>query len=199
MNVTHKGKKKQKGKVVSCKPFYSVRRKQVTTFSSFQPYRGRRLYAQNICFFSSGLDKITEKAQVSEDGTMVAVPHSDSPQATADCGAAAGGSDTESNSERDHEVTAPHHWCSRHVFHFLLLKWFIPSSGVSGGVRGNEESTVQCVVISSLEPQSRLGTEKLFLSNSVSSIKLINEFWSKTHRFSVNTRWYLYKCGTNLL
>ncbi|XP_030255155.1 protein HID1b isoform X1 [Sparus aurata] len=53
---------------------------------------------------SSGIDKITEKAQVSEDGTMVAVPHSDSPQATADCSAAAGGSDTESNSERDHEV-----------------------------------------------------------------------------------------------
>ncbi|XP_036937356.1 protein HID1b isoform X2 [Acanthopagrus latus] len=51
-----------------------------------------------------GIDKITEKAQVSEDGTMVAVPHSDSPQAAADCGAAAGGSDTESNSERDHEV-----------------------------------------------------------------------------------------------
>ena len=56
----------------------------------------------------SGIDKITEKAQVSEDGTMVAVLHSDSPQAAADCGAAAGGSDTESNSERDHEVTAPH-------------------------------------------------------------------------------------------
>uniref|UniRef100_A0A671XKZ2 HID1 domain containing n=1 Tax=Sparus aurata TaxID=8175 RepID=A0A671XKZ2_SPAAU len=52
-----------------------------------------------------GIDKITEKAQVSEDGTMVAVPHSDSPQATADCSAAAGGSDTESNSERDHEAT----------------------------------------------------------------------------------------------
>uniref|UniRef100_A0A7N6AU81 HID1 domain containing b n=1 Tax=Anabas testudineus TaxID=64144 RepID=A0A7N6AU81_ANATE len=28
-----------------------------------------------------GIDKITEKSQVSEDGTMVAVPHSDSPQA----------------------------------------------------------------------------------------------------------------------
>uniref|UniRef100_A0A671XIC1 HID1 domain containing n=1 Tax=Sparus aurata TaxID=8175 RepID=A0A671XIC1_SPAAU len=53
-----------------------------------------------------GIDKITEKAQVSEDGTMVAVPHSDSPQATADCSAAAGGSDTESNSERDHESEA---------------------------------------------------------------------------------------------
>lgn len=177
MNVTHKGKKKQKGKVVSCKPFYSVRRKQDTTFSSFQPYRGGRLYAQNICFFSSGIDKITEKAQVSEDGTMVAVPHSDSPQATADCSAAAGGSDTESNSERDHEVTAPHITdVLAFVFNFLLLKWFIPSSGVSGGVGGNEESSVQCVVISSLEPQSRLGTKKLF-----SDVFILFSFFSQTN------------------
>ncbi|XP_071318328.1 protein HID1b [Trachinotus anak] len=51
-----------------------------------------------------GIDKITEKSQVSEDGTMVAVPHSDSPQATADNGATGGASDTESNSGRDHEV-----------------------------------------------------------------------------------------------
>ncbi|XP_026207950.1 protein HID1b isoform X1 [Anabas testudineus] len=50
-----------------------------------------------------GIDKITEKSQVSEDGTMVAVPHSDSPQA-ADSSAAAGASDTESNSEREPEV-----------------------------------------------------------------------------------------------
>ncbi|XP_040885463.1 protein HID1b [Toxotes jaculatrix] len=50
-----------------------------------------------------GIDKITEKSQVSEDGTMVAVPHSDCPQATAD-GPTAAASDTESNSERDHEV-----------------------------------------------------------------------------------------------
>ncbi|XP_070783057.1 protein HID1b [Enoplosus armatus] len=50
-----------------------------------------------------GIDKITEKSQVSEDGTMVAVPHLDSPQ-SADSGAVAGASDTESNSERDHEV-----------------------------------------------------------------------------------------------
>lgn len=52
----------------------------------------------------SGIDKITEKSQVSEDGTMVAVPQSDSPQTTADNGATAGASDTESNSDRDHEV-----------------------------------------------------------------------------------------------
>ncbi|KAM7370382.1 hypothetical protein PAMP_009935 [Pampus punctatissimus] len=51
-----------------------------------------------------GIDKITEKSQVSQDGTMVAVPHSDCPQTTADSSAGAGASDTESNSERDHEV-----------------------------------------------------------------------------------------------
>uniref|UniRef100_A0A3Q3LSZ2 HID1 domain containing n=1 Tax=Mastacembelus armatus TaxID=205130 RepID=A0A3Q3LSZ2_9TELE len=49
-----------------------------------------------------GIDKITEKSQVSVDGTLVAVPHSDSPQA--DSSAVAGASDTESNSERDPEV-----------------------------------------------------------------------------------------------
>ncbi|XP_041818575.1 protein HID1b [Chelmon rostratus] len=51
-----------------------------------------------------GIDKITEKSQVGEDGTMIAVPHSDPPQSTAASGPAAGASDTESNSERDHEV-----------------------------------------------------------------------------------------------
>lgn len=39
-----------------------------------------------------------------QDGTMVAVPSSDSPQTTADSSAIAGASDTESNSERDHQV-----------------------------------------------------------------------------------------------
>ncbi|XP_047464295.1 protein HID1-like [Mugil cephalus] len=43
-----------------------------------------------------GIDKITEKSRVSEDGTLVVVPHSDSPQTAA-------ASDTESNSEKDHE------------------------------------------------------------------------------------------------
>ncbi|XP_034563422.1 protein HID1-like [Notolabrus celidotus] len=47
-----------------------------------------------------GIDKITEKSQVSEDGTMVAVPHSESPQTTAFSRA----SDTESNSGGDLEV-----------------------------------------------------------------------------------------------
>ncbi|XP_071763821.1 protein HID1b [Centroberyx gerrardi] len=51
-----------------------------------------------------GIDKLTEKAQISEDGTMVALPHSHSPQTAADSSATAGASDTESNSERDHEV-----------------------------------------------------------------------------------------------
>uniref|UniRef100_A0A8D3C787 HID1 domain containing n=1 Tax=Scophthalmus maximus TaxID=52904 RepID=A0A8D3C787_SCOMX len=50
-----------------------------------------------------GIDKITEKSQVTENGTLVAVPQSDSPQAAADNSAMSGASDTESNSERDHE------------------------------------------------------------------------------------------------
>uniref|UniRef100_H3BX91 HID1 domain containing n=1 Tax=Tetraodon nigroviridis TaxID=99883 RepID=H3BX91_TETNG len=45
-----------------------------------------------------GIDKITEKAQVSEEGTMVSV--------SVPPPAAAGTSDTESNSDRDHEVPA---------------------------------------------------------------------------------------------
>ncbi|XP_074476322.1 protein HID1-like [Sebastes fasciatus] len=51
-----------------------------------------------------GIDKITERSQVSLDGTMVTVPYPDSPRTTADISAGAGASDTESNSERDHEV-----------------------------------------------------------------------------------------------
>ncbi|KAM3859663.1 protein HID1-like [Diretmus argenteus] len=51
-----------------------------------------------------GIDKLTEKSQVTEDGTMVALPHSRSPQTTAGSGATAGASDAESNTERDHEV-----------------------------------------------------------------------------------------------
>ncbi|KAM9424029.1 protein HID1b [Pholidichthys leucotaenia] len=48
-----------------------------------------------------GIDKITEKSQVGNDGTMVAVPQSCCP---ADI--TAGVSDTDSNSERDHESEA---------------------------------------------------------------------------------------------
>ncbi|XP_076008299.1 protein HID1b [Genypterus blacodes] len=52
-----------------------------------------------------GLDKITEKSQVGEDGTMVTLPHSDVVQAPdSNAEAVPGASDTESNSERDHEV-----------------------------------------------------------------------------------------------
>ncbi|KAF6732480.1 Protein HID1 [Oryzias melastigma] len=51
-----------------------------------------------------GIDKLTEKSQVSEDGTMVSVPKTDSPQPVhSDQSAAAGTSDTESNSGRDNE------------------------------------------------------------------------------------------------
>ncbi|KAM8846007.1 protein HID1 isoform 1-T1 [Spinachia spinachia] len=50
------------------------------------------------------IDKLTEKSQVSEDGTMVSVPKMDPLQtAHADQSAGAGTSDTESNSGRDNE------------------------------------------------------------------------------------------------
>ncbi|KAG7242841.1 hypothetical protein INR49_018096 [Caranx melampygus] len=52
-----------------------------------------------------GIDKLTEKSQVSEDGTMVSVPKTDSPHTVhPDQSAVAGTSDTESNSGRDNEV-----------------------------------------------------------------------------------------------
>lgn len=47
-----------------------------------------------------GIDKITEKSQVSQDGTMITVPHLDSPH-TSKSSIAAGASE----SERDHEVS----------------------------------------------------------------------------------------------
>ncbi|KAM3864324.1 protein HID1 isoform 2-T2 [Diretmus argenteus] len=53
-----------------------------------------------------GIDKLTEKSQVSEDGTMVSVPKTDSPHTVhSDQSAIAGTSDTESNSGRDNEVS----------------------------------------------------------------------------------------------
>ncbi|XP_008301260.1 protein HID1 isoform X1 [Stegastes partitus] len=53
-----------------------------------------------------GIDKLTEKSQVSEDGTMVSVPKTDSPHTVhSDQSAVAGTSDTESNSGRDNEVS----------------------------------------------------------------------------------------------
>ncbi|XP_036408842.1 protein HID1 [Megalops cyprinoides] len=51
-----------------------------------------------------GIDKLTEKSQVSEDGTMVSVPQTESPQTPpSDHSGTAGASDTESNSGRDNE------------------------------------------------------------------------------------------------
>ncbi|KAM4717343.1 protein HID1 [Anableps anableps] len=51
-----------------------------------------------------GIDKLTEKSQVSEDGTMVSLPKLDCPRTVqSDQSAAAGTSDTESNSGRDNE------------------------------------------------------------------------------------------------
>ncbi|XP_029382860.1 protein HID1b isoform X2 [Echeneis naucrates] len=50
-----------------------------------------------------GIDKITEKSQVSEDGTLVTVLHPDRPQTPVDDGVTGGASDTK-NLERNHEV-----------------------------------------------------------------------------------------------
>lgn len=50
-----------------------------------------------------GIDKITEKSQVGEDGNLVSITHSDLSQTTGDSSVKAA-SDTESNSERDAEV-----------------------------------------------------------------------------------------------
>ncbi|TNN71581.1 Protein HID1 [Liparis tanakae] len=52
-----------------------------------------------------GIEKLTEKSQVSEDGTMVSVPKTGRPQrAHSDQHAVVGTSDTESNSGRDNEA-----------------------------------------------------------------------------------------------
>lgn len=104
-------------------------------------------YNLKIVLRPLGIDKITEKAQVSEDGTMVAVPHSDSRQTAADSSAAAGASDTESNSERDHEVRE----ASRLSSLFLpaakvICSRFILSSALPRRVRIGEEPVVECVV-----------------------------------------------------
>lgn len=57
-------------------------------------------------WFPAGIDKLTEKSQVSEDGTMVSLAKTDSPQTVhSDQSAVAGTSDTESNSGRDNEVS----------------------------------------------------------------------------------------------
>lgn len=75
-----------------------------------------------------GIDKITEKSQVSQDGTMITVPHLDSPHMSTKSSITAGASDSESNSERDHEVSR---WLvslthtHKYSCFFLQLKWFI--------------------------------------------------------------------------
>lgn len=51
---------------------------------------------------SPGLDKIADKSHACED--VVTEPPGDTPQTNADSSAIAGASDTESNSEREHEV-----------------------------------------------------------------------------------------------
>ncbi|XP_054624853.1 protein HID1b [Dunckerocampus dactyliophorus] len=51
-----------------------------------------------------GMDKTTDKSQVSDDIVAASEP----PQTAADCSAIAGASDTESNSERDQEMTPSH-------------------------------------------------------------------------------------------
>uniref|UniRef100_UPI0037E7B30C protein HID1b n=1 Tax=Semicossyphus pulcher TaxID=241346 RepID=UPI0037E7B30C len=56
-----------------------------------------------------GIDKITEKSQVSEDGTMVAVPHSDAPQTSAD-GRAAAGAKSEAARSRLSSVSSSATW-----------------------------------------------------------------------------------------
>lgn len=59
-------------------------------------------FTLNKIFFS-GIDKLTEKSQVSEDGTMVTVPKTETPHSP-EHGVLSGASDTESNSGRDNEV-----------------------------------------------------------------------------------------------
>lgn len=70
----------------------------------------------------SGIDKITEKSQVSEDGTLVALPRSSSPATPPHRGAINGASDTESNSERDHEVRQIPR-CSHSVYFFAFSQF----------------------------------------------------------------------------
>lgn len=74
------------------------------TFEWTQCYFYQMLSSCDCCF-PVGIDKLTEKSQVSEDGTMVSIPKTDSSHAvqTEHCAASAA-SDTESNSGRENEV-----------------------------------------------------------------------------------------------
>uniref|UniRef100_A0A3Q3FS59 HID1 domain containing n=1 Tax=Labrus bergylta TaxID=56723 RepID=A0A3Q3FS59_9LABR len=56
-----------------------------------------------------GIDKITEKSQVSVDGTMIAVPHLEAPQTTAD-GRAAAGAKSEAGRSRLSSVSSSAAW-----------------------------------------------------------------------------------------
>lgn len=128
------------------------------TSNKQQPHYYLGCCQTNFCEISHppGIDKITEKAQVSQDGTMVAVPRSES-QARA--------SDTESNSERDGEVTAPLPLprppappSGGRRESITLSNDSLLTSGPPGGVRGSQESLGQRLVNSrSLERRSRLG------------------------------------------
>lgn len=68
----------------------------------FNLYQYCHSFATLTLNYFLGIDKLTEKSQVSEDGTMVSVPKTEA-QLT-DQSVAAGTSDTESNSGRDNEV-----------------------------------------------------------------------------------------------
>ncbi|KAK0150177.1 Protein HID1 [Merluccius polli] len=71
------------------------------------PRRPRRArHAEGQPGRNTRIEKLTEKSQVSEDGTMVSVPKMDSPHQphAADQSAITGTSDTESNSGRDNEL-----------------------------------------------------------------------------------------------
>ena len=91
----------------------------------------------------AGIDKITEKSQVTENGTMVALPDSDSPPAAAENGATAGASDTESNSERDHEVNedVPSRSLVLSLYEFLPLHWLLCWFSSCGQILAESEST----------------------------------------------------------
>lgn len=135
------------GKLKKCQKSMSFQGQSVAYWTT--PGAGEQESKSCSLLHPPGIDKITEKAQVSQDGTMVAVPRS---------GSQAGASDTESNSERDVEVTL--------TTTFLSLCWqerenkaeSLPTSFIPGAVRGSQESLGQRLVNSrSLERRSRVG------------------------------------------
>lgn len=107
----------------------------------------------------SGIDKITEKSQVSVDGTMIALPRSSSPATPPHRGAINGASDTESNSERDHEVQQIPR-CSHSVY-FSAFSLFHPVIRSSQGHR-RQEVECQASHLLSPGPLIQTGWEKVF-------------------------------------